>query len=419
MTSQNSKNGDVSEKSNPPNSPLAKGGKGGFKEKKVKFLDEELSRLKKENLYRSLRTIDGPQSPKVKIKGKTFILLSSNNYLGLINHPYIKRKSAEALKKYGTGSGASRLISGNIALYDELEKKIAEFKGCESSLVFSSGYAANIGTIPALAGKGDIIFSDELNHASIIDGSRLSGAKVFIYPHNDIAILEKELKKAGKYSRRIIITDSIFSMDGDLACLPEIVSIAEKYGAVLMVDDAHATGVLGAKGRGSTEYFNINGKIDVYMGTLSKAIGSVGGFIAGSKKLAEYLINKSRSFIYSTGLPPAALAASLAAFEIIEKDLSFKKRLWKNVSFLKTGLDELGYDTMNTKTQIIPVLLKSEKRTLKAMYYLYEKRIFLPGIRPPTVPENKCRLRATVMATHTKRDLEYVLEVFRKMKRVL
>ena len=379
----------------------------------------ELSRLKKENLYRSLKTIDGPQSSKVKIKGKSFILLSSNNYLGLINHPYIKRKSNEALKKFGTGSGASRLISGNISLYDKLEKKIAWFKGCESSLVFSSGYAANVGTISALAGKGDIIFSDELNHASIIDGSRLSGAKIFVYPHNDIEALERSLKKSAKYKKRLIITDSIFSMDGDLADLPAIVKTTEKYGAVLMVDDAHATGVLGEKGRGSAEYFNINGKIDVYMGTLSKAIGSVGGFICGSRKLTEYLINKSRSFIYSTGLPPAALAASLAAFEIIEKDLSFKKRLWENVSFLKNGLDALGYDTMNTKTQIIPVLLKSEKRTLKAMNYLYGKGIFLPAIRPPTVPEGKSRLRATVMATHTMTDLESVLDVFRKMKRVL
>jgi len=384
-----------------------------------KEIDIELSRLKKENLYRLLRTIDGPQSSKVKIKGKSFILLSSNNYLGLINHPYIKRKSADALKKYGTGSGSSRLISGNTALYDKLEKKIAAFKGCESSLVFSSGYAANVGTISALADKGDIIFSDELNHASIIDGSRLSGAKIFVYPHNDIEVLERSLKKSAKYKKRLIITDSIFSMDGDLADLPEIVRIAEKYNAILMVDDAHATGVLGKKGRGSAEYFNINGKIDVYMGTLSKAIGSVGGFICGSGKLTEYLINKSRSFIYSTGLPPAALAASLAAFEIIEKDLSFKERLWENVSFLKNGLDELGYDTMNTKTQIIPVLLKSEKRTLKAMNYLYEKGIFLPGIRPPTVPQGKSRLRATVMATHSKIDLEHVLDLFRKMKRVL
>jgi len=384
-----------------------------------KDIEVELSRLKKENLYRSLKTIDGPQAPKVKINGKPFLLLSSNNYLGLTNHPYIKKKSIEAIKKYGTGSGASRLISGNISLYEYLEKKIAEFKGCETSLVFSSGYAANVGTISSLVGKDDIVFSDELNHASIIDGCRLSRAEIFICPHKDIASLEHGLKRAKKYPKRLIVTDSIFSMDGDLAPLPEIVKIAEKYDAILMVDDAHATGVLGKKGRGSAEFFGVENKIDIYMGTLSKAIGSVGGFITGSKKLIDYLINRSRSFIYSTGLPPGALAASIAAFEVIEKDLSFKDRLWNNVNFLKTGLEHIGYDTMNTKSQIIPILLKSEKRTIKAMNYLYENGIFVPAIRPPTVPEGKSRLRVTVMANHSKKDLEYVLEVFKRMKKIL
>lgn len=383
------------------------------------YLDKELFRLKKDNLNRILRIVESPQSPEAIIEGKRFLLLSSNNYLGLTTHPYIKKKSVEAIKKYGTGSGASRLISGNIALYNSLEKNIADFKRCKSSLVFSSGYAANVGTVSSLAGKDDIIFSDELNHASIVDGCRLSRAKTSIYPHKNLKALETGLRKAKKYQKRIVITDSIFSMDGDLAPLPEILELSEKYNAILMVDDAHATGVLGKNGRGSAEYFGIEGKIDIYMGTLSKAIGSIGGFIAGSGKLTEYLINRARSFIYSTGLPPATLAASIAAIEIIKSDLSFKEKLWKNVDFLKAGFDSMGYDTMNTKSQIIPVLLESEKKTMKAMSYLYDNGIFIPGIRPPTVPVGKSRLRVTVMANHRLKDLEYVLEVFRKMRKFL
>src|SRR3989338_5479784 len=388
-------------------------------ERLTSYLDKELFRLKKYNLHRVLRAVESPQSPEVIIEGKRFLLLSSNNYLGLANHPYIKKKSVEALKKYGTGSGASRLISGNTALYNSLEKKIAGFKRCESSLVFSSGYAANIGTISSLAGKNDIIFSDKLNNASIVDGCRLSRAETLIYPHKNLKVLEKGLWEAKKYQKRIIITDSIFSMDGDLAPLPEILELSEKYNAILMVDDAHATGVLGKNGRGSAEYFGIEGKIDIYMGTLSKALGSIGGFIAGSGKLTDYLINRARSFIYSTGLPPSSLAASIAAIETIESNLNFKEKLWRNVNFLKAGFDSMGYDTMNTKTQIIPVLLGSERKTMKAMSYLYDNGIFIPGIRPPTVPNGKSRLRVTPMANHTAKDLEHVLEVFRKMKKIL
>jgi len=383
------------------------------------FIDEELKRLKDKNLYRILRPVSTPQDHRIKIAGKSFILLSSNNYLGLANHKLIKKKSAEVLIKYGTGAGASRLISGNIELYDELEKIIARFKRTESALVFSSGYAANVGTISALAVEKDIIFSDELNHASIIDGCRLSGAEIKVYPHSSADKLEWMIKKSRSRGKKFIITDSIFSMDGDIAPLGEIKSIASKHGCILFVDDAHATGVLGKTGRGSAELFGIDGEIDVYMGTLSKALGSAGGFICGKKELIDFLINKSRSFIYSTGLPPSALAAGTAAIELIEKNRSLRDKLLKNVEMLKTGLDSLGYDTMKSETQIIPVLMKSEELAIRAFNFLYDNGIFVPAIRPPTVPPNMSRLRITVMATHTMKEMEYVLDVFSKMRRTI
>lgn len=381
------------------------------------FLNKELNKLKAGNLYRSLRAVESPQTPNVKINGKSFILLSSNNYLGLSNNNIIKKKAGQALKKYGSGACSSRLISGNIAPYSSLEESISRFKGTEKALVFSSGYAANVGTISAVAEHRDTIFSDSLNHASIIDGCRLSNAHIVIYKHRDTGDLETKLKERKKKGKKIIITDSIFSMDGDIAPLDEIQFIAEKYGCLLFVDDAHATGTMGATGRGSAEYFNINGKIDIYMGTLSKAIGSVGGFIAGSSKLTEYLINKSRSFIYSTGLPPASLAASETAIKIIENDNSYLEKLNRNVSLLKSGLAGLGYDTMGSKSQIIPVLMETEKRALKAFRYLFRNSIFVPAIRPPTVPEGKSRLRITPMASHSIKDIEYVLDVLAKMKK--
>ncbi|MBI5374872.1 MAG: 8-amino-7-oxononanoate synthase [Candidatus Schekmanbacteria bacterium] len=383
------------------------------------FIDEELKRLKDKNLYRVLRPVSTPQDHRIKIAGKSFILLSSNNYLGLANHKLIKKKSAEALIKYGTGAGASRLISGNIELYDELEKTISRFKRTESALVFSSGYAANVGTISALASEKDTIFSDELNHASIIDGCRLSGADIKVYPHSNADKLEWMVKKYRGRGKKFIITDSIFSMDGDIAPLGEIKNIASKHGCILFVDDAHATGVLGKTGRGSSELFRIDGRIDIYMGTLSKALGSAGGFICGKKELIDFLINKSRSFIYSTGLPPSALAAGTAAIELIEKDRSLRDKLLKNVEILKAGLDSLGYDTMKSETQIIPVLMKSEELAIRAFNFLYENGIFVPAIRPPTVPPNMSRLRITVMATHTMKEMEFVLDVFSKMRRAI
>ncbi|RMF95004.1 MAG: 8-amino-7-oxononanoate synthase [Candidatus Schekmanbacteria bacterium] len=382
-------------------------------------MDKELEKLKKENLYRSLRIIESAQKPKVRIEGKEFLLFSSNNYLGLSNNPIIKKKAAEALKKYGCGACASRLISGNVEPYVSLEKTIARFKGTKEALVFSSGYAANVGTISTIAESSDTIFSDALNHASIIDGCRLSRAQIKIYNHKDVNHLEDLVKKTKGRGKKIIITDSIFSMDGDIAPLGDIQKVAKKYGCLLFVDDAHATGTLGKRGRGSAEFFNINGKIDIYMGTLSKAVGSVGGFIAGKRKLIEFLINRSRSFIYSTGLPPSALAASQSALELIEKDLSYLNNLKRNEKLIKEGLEEIGYDTMESETQIIPVLMETEERAIKAFHFLFKNNIFVPAIRPPTVPKGKARLRITPMASHTRKDIEYLLDVFAKMKKAI
>ncbi len=268
------------------------------------FLSKELQELRDKGLYRNLRTITGPQEPRVIIEGREYLLFSSNNYLGLANHPRLKKASQEAIERYGVGAGASRLISGTMELHTRLEERIARFKGRESAILFSSGYLANLGVITSLVGRDDVVIVDRLNHASIIDAARLSLAKLLVYSHRDMSKLEGVLERCQVYKRRLIVTDSIFSMDGDLAPLPEIVSLAKKYGAFVMIDEAHATGVLGEKGRGAEEHFGLEGKIDIVMGTLSKAIGSLGGFVTGSQKLIEYLKNRARSFIYTTALPP-------------------------------------------------------------------------------------------------------------------
>jgi predicted pyridoxal phosphate-dependent acyltransferase len=377
------------------------------------FLKKELDRLQKEGLYRSLRVIDLFHGPTIQIAQKEYILLSSNDYLGLTQHPKVKEKTKEAIERFGCGSGASRLISGTTKLHCELEKKLAEFKKTDSVIIFSSGYAANLGVISSLTSKGDVIIIDKLNHASIIDGCRLSEADLRIYPHKNMTSLEKILKNTQHYNFRLIITDGVFSMDGDIAPLPEIVALAKKYQAHTMVDDAHGTGILGKEGRGTIEYFGLEGKIDIQMGTLSKALGSLGGFIAGSNLLIEYLKNKARSFIYSTALSPPHIASALAALEIIQSTPEIRQNLWKNVKYLKEGLQKLGFDTMESQTQIIPVLIGDSKKTMQVAKFLYENGIFAPGIRPPTVPKETSRIRLNLMATHTKSHLDKVLDTFK------
>lgn len=396
------------------------------------FLTEELESLKASGLYRTLSTIKGPQGPRVKIDGKEVILLCSNNYIGLADHPRLKEAAIKAIEKYGIGSGASRLVSGTMELHQELEERIARFKGTEAALVFNSGYTVNTSVIPALVGHGDVVFSDKLNHASIIDGCILSRAEFKRYPHKDMHALERLTQERenkatnspihpfpGSPIRKLIVTDSVFSMDGDIAPLPEIVAISKKHGAMVMVDDAHATGVLGKNGSGSLEHFGIDGKDIIQMGTLGKALGSFGAYIAGSRELIDFLINKARGFIYSTSLPPSVLASAEAAIELIEEEPGLRQALWEKTRYINKGLTDMGFDTMGSETPIIPVFVGDAIKTMEFSRRLMEEGFFVSGIRPPTVPESKSRLRATVMASHSYEDLDRAIEAFSKVGREL
>ena len=382
------------------------------------FLRQEIERLKTLGLYRDMKRIVGPIDTTVSIDGKEVILLSSNNYLGLAFHPKLKEAAASALREYGTGACASRLISGNMEIHEELEKKTAKFKGCQSAIVFSTGYMANIGVITSLAGKGDLILSDELNHASIVDGCKLSGAVIRVYPHKNIEKLKEILSQCnessskGSHKRTLIVTDGVFSMDGDITPLPEILDIAREEDALVMLDDAHATGVLGENGKGTAEHFGLADKNLIHMGTFSKALGSMGGYIAVSKVIIEYLRNNARPFIYSTALPPSVCASSIAAIDIIENEPLIRKRLWENITRFRKGLINLGYNTMESQTQIIPILIGDTSLTMKFATAIFQKGIYTPGIRPPTVPEGKSRIRTSLMASHTDEQIDKVLAVF-------
>jgi len=378
----------------------------------LEFLKTELDSLRKTNLYRQLKWFEGSQSPRTTVNGRNCILLSSNNYLGLTDHQQVKDAALKAVVRWGTGSGGSRLISGNFILYKELEEKIAQFKNTEEVIVFSSGYLTNIGTISSLVGPEDAVISDELNHASIIDGCRLSRSRVLIFNHKDMQQLERALNETQDCRRRLVITDGVFSMDGDLAPLPEIVALAEKYNAFVMVDDAHATGVFGSRGTGTVEHFNLEGKVAVQVGTLSKALASCGGYVTGKSDLINFLRNKARSFIYSTGLPPAAVGAAIAAVDIIREEPEIRARLFDNATFLREGLARLGFTILTRESQIIPILAGDDSLTMAMDKALFERGIFVTGIRPPSVPPGTSRLRVSVMATHTREDLEEVLNVF-------
>ncbi len=369
---------------------------------------EELEELHSEGLYRQMRLVGGAQYSRVILDGRETILLCSNNYLGLANHPLLKEAAIRAVERYGTSSGASRLVSGTMELHEALERRIAAFKGTEAALVFNSGYAANTGIIPAIVGRGDLLFSDRLNHASIVDGALLSRAKLVRYPHNDMVTLRRLLSETDSGGRRLIVTDGVFSMDGDLAPLKELVSLKNEFGALLMVDDAHATGVLGATGRGCAEQWGVRTGIDIHMGTLGKALGSFGAYAAASREIIDYLINRARSFIFSTSLPPAVLAAGIAALDVVDSSEGavLRRKLADNSERFRNALRDAGFDTMGSATQIIPVRVGGMKDVMAFSRLLLAEGIFVQGIRPPTVPAGSCRLRCTVMATHEARDLE-------------
>jgi len=372
------------------------------------FIKEELGGIREAGLFRTLRSIEEGKGARVKIRGKELINFCSNNYLGLAGHPEVVRKTKEILKKHGVGSGASRLVSGNFEIHDELEAKISKYEGTPASIVFPTGYMANLGTMQALVGAGDAVIIDRLNHASIIDGARISGAKLLVYPHRDMEELEKILKNAQIFKKRLIVSDHVFSMDGDIAPANKLAELAKKYKSMLMLDTAHSTGVLDLKIK---DRANI-----IIMGTLSKAIGSLGGFISGSCELIDYLRNKARSFIYTTGLPPAIAAASLASFDIIEKDSSFKEKLWDNVNYLKNKIQPLNFDTLGSETQIIPIMIGDARIAVEISNRLYSSGIFLSAIRPPTVPKGTSRLRLTVTAMHSRDDIDYLASKLAEVK---
>jgi len=375
---------------------------------------QDLIQLEEEGLYRQLRTISAQKGPRVTVDGKELLVMASNDYLGFCYHPALQQAAQKALNTWGAGSGSSRLISGNTAIFRDLEKKIAQLKGTEDALVFSTGYMANMGLLTAVAEKDDVIYSDALNHASIIDGCRLSRAQVEIFPHRDTDALETLLKKRKQFRRRFIITDGVFSMDGDLAPLPRLTELATAYSAQLIVDDAHGTGVLGSRGGGTAQHFGLEGKIAIIMGTMGKALGCFGAFVAGSSELREYLINRARTFIFTTALPPAVIASALAAIELIAKEPQKRQALWDNVSFFRKGLKDIGFNTLESTTHIIPVFVGDSHMAMRLSNDLMEEGLFIQAIRPPTVPEGAARLRITVMATHSKKDLTRALEILEK-----
>jgi len=385
----------------------------------LKFIDEELEEIKRQGLYRTLRVVEGHQGPRITIDGRDCINLCSNNYLGLANHPRLKKAAIDAVQRYGAGAGASRLVCGTMKLHKELEGRLARFKGCEAALVFNSGYVANIGLITALVGRGDIVFSDKLNHSSIVDAILLSRAQYQRYPHKDMDALKRMLEGSGLCKKKLIVTDTVFSMDGDIAPLPEIVELAQQFGAMVMVDEAHATGVFGEDGRGVVEHYGLEQEIDVQMGTLSKAVGCFGGYAAGTRALIDYLINTSRPFMYTTALPPAVLASCLAALDIIGHQRWMRDVLWDNVRFLKKGLMDRGFDLMGSESQIVPVRIGAPEKAAEFSRCLLDEGIFIQAIRPPTVPQGEARLRVTVMATHKKQDLQKAVDVMEKAGRSL
>ncbi len=376
------------------------------------FAENELHELRQKGLYRNLLSLEGAEGPFVKLDGTYYVCFCSNNYLGLAEHPRLKRAAQEAIERYGWGAGASRLVSGNTTIHETLEAELARFKGAEAALTFPSGYMTNLGTITAIVGKGDIVIGDRLNHASIIDGCRLSGADFRVYAHKDMQELEDVLRKSSQYRRRLIVTDGVFSMDGDLAPLPHIVELSQRYKTILMVDDAHGTGILGKKGHGTVEHYGLEKEVHIHMGTFSKALGGVGGFVAGSKTLIEYLRNKSRPFIYTTALPVAACAAAMEALKIIEEEPSRREALWRNVRYLQEGAKVhglKGIKAQDAESPIFPIIIGAAEEAVAMSKSLFEKGLLVTAIRPPTIPEGTSRLRITVMSEHTHEQIQFLL----------
>jgi glycine C-acetyltransferase len=385
-------------------------------------LEQELKNLEEQGFVWRPRTLQSEQRARAIFDGKEVVNLSSNNYLGLTNHPKLREAAKRAIDQFGAGAGAVRPIAGTMTLHRQLEEKLARFKGVEAVLVFQSGFAANLGTIQALVGKGDAIYSEELNHGSIIDGCRLSGAEIIKWPHRNVDALRQLCKESRqKYRRALLVTDAVFSMDGDIAPMRELADVAEEFDLIFMVDDAHASGVLGRSGRGSVDHFGLHGRVDVQMGTLSKALGAMGGYIAGSKTLIEFLIQKARPWLLSTAHPPAVVAAAIAAVEILESSEGEQlvKKLWENANYFKKGLQKLGFNTGASETPITPVIVGSSHNARKLAQRLFEEGVFAQEIVFPMVARDKARVRTIVTAMHSKEDLDFALNAFKKVGKEL
>jgi len=387
---------------------------------KLDFLVDEVEALKREGLYTTIRTIGSPQGAWIVVDGKKVLNMCANNYLGFANHPKLKEAAKKAIDDFGVGPAAVRTIAGTMSLHLELEEKLAKFKGAEATISFQSGFNANLATIPAIVGKEDAIFSDELNHASIIDGCRLSRATIIRYAHRDPDDLEKKLREeGGKYRRKLVVTDGVFSMDGDIAPLPEIAEITDKYDALLMVDDAHGEGVLGKGGRGIVDHFGLHGRVHIEIGTLSKAFGVMGGYVAGSKALIEFLKQKGRPFLFSSAVTPADVAACIAAVDILMESDELVRKLWDNASYFKRGMVERGFDIGHSETPITPVMLGEAPLAQEFSRRLFEEGIFAQAIGYPTVPRGKARIRVMISATHSREDLDFALDKFEKIGKEL
>ena len=387
----------------------------------LSYLHNQLEDLKAKGTYFHLRVLEDEQAAVCTFDGKKVINLASNNYLGLTTHPKLREAALEATKKYGVGSGAVRTIAGTMSLHMELEEKIARFKNVEACVVFQSGFTANAGTVSALLGKEDFIISDELNHASIIDGARLSRAKILVFRHKDVAHAEEQLASVkDQPGRKLVITDGVFSMDGDIGPLPGLCEAAEKYGAIMMVDDAHASGVLGRNGRGTIDHFNVHGRVDVQVGTLSKAIGALGGYVCGSRDLIEFLYHRGRPFLFSTSHPPSVAATCIAAFEVLEQEPERIDRLWENTRFFKKELGSLGFNiggknTPASETPITPIIVGEGRLAMEFSRELFKDGVMATGIAFPTVPEGKARIRTIMTATHTREELDRALDVLKRV----
>ncbi len=382
-------------------------------------LREEIRGLDQQDLLWRIRTLQSPSAPHAKVDGKNVIVLCSNNYLGLANHPKLKQAAIAATRKYGTGSGSVRVIAGTMNLHVKLEKELAAFRGTESSISFQSGYATNLGTIMCLVDERDLIISDELNHGSIIDGCRLTKAERRVYKHKDMGDLETQLQGTERFRRILVITDGVFSMDGDIAPLKDIVKLAQDHNAVTYVDDAHGDGVLGENGRGITNHFHLEGKVDVDMGTFSKAFGCVGGYVVGSKDLCLYLQNKVRSYLLSGSHPPAVAGACIAALQIVQKQPSLVKKLWDNTRYFKKGLKDIGFNTGSSETPITPVIVGDAGKARELADNLFKLGIFVLPIVFPMVARDKARVRTIVTSTHTRKDLDVALAAFEKIGKQL